>query len=56
MHPPVFLVRAAHHDPARLIRDSPLQPSLRGELRNVSARDAADATDREAATYWSGAA
>ena len=27
-----------------------------GELRNVSARDAADVTDREAATYWGGAA
>jgi len=25
-------------------------------LRNVSARDAADVTDREAATYWGGAA
>jgi hypothetical protein len=25
VHPPVFLVRAAHHDPERLIRDSPLQ-------------------------------
>jgi len=24
-------------------------------LRNVSARDAADVTDREAATYWGGA-
>ena len=31
-------------------------PSCRGELRNVSARDAADVTDREAATYWGGAA
>jgi hypothetical protein len=31
-------------------------PSFRGELRNVSARDAADVTDREAATYWGGAA
>jgi hypothetical protein len=56
MHPPVLLVRAAHHDPARLIRDSPLQRlHFVGELRNVSAR-AADVTDREAATYWSGAA
>jgi len=25
-------------------------------LRNVSARDAADVTDREAVTYWDGAA
>jgi hypothetical protein len=52
---PELLVRAAHHDPERLIRFV-ATPSFRGELRNVSARDAADVTDREAATYWSGAA
>jgi hypothetical protein len=57
VHPPVFLVRAAHHDPERLIRDSPLQRlHFVGNCATSAPRDAADVTDREAATYWGGAA